>query len=138
MRTAARVFGILLVIAGIAYSAMAIYMLGRVDEIATTLEIAKATEHKEFGFASIEDWKRGIRFNIWLYLTIGLTAIVCGLGIAAQKEWARKAWLTASAILLGYLLIAAAYNPVPWVFYVELLAFAVPSFVLLRRQVRTG
>jgi hypothetical protein len=132
MRTAARVFGILLVIAGFIYGAMAIYMLFHVDEVATTLELAKATEHKEFGFALIESWKSGVRFNAWLYLVVGLAAAICGTGIAALREWARLSWLAASILLIAFVLFVLIQHPDVWTRYVELLAFAIPSFILLR------
>jgi hypothetical protein len=132
MTTAARVFGILLVIAGLTYGAMAIYMLSHVNEVATTLEMAKAPEHKEFGFASVQDWKEGVRFNAWLYLALGLGATVCGIGITALREWARLFWLGISALLVGFVLFVAIRHSEVWIRYVELLAFAIPSFILLR------
>lgn len=130
MRTAARAFGILLVIAGVIYGAIAIYFLSNLDGIAATLEMSKVTKHKEFGFASIGDWKRSVGLDAWLYLTVGLAATVCGTGIAAGREWARMSWLVASTLILGFVLFVALVST----FYFDLLAFAVPSFVLLRRN----
>jgi hypothetical protein len=137
MRTAARIFGIFLVIAGILYGAMAIYMLSNVNEVASILEMAKATEQKEFGFASIEDWKGGVRFNAWLYLTVGLAATVCGVGITAHREWARISWLVASTLLLSFVLFVVFQYAGAWIRYVELLTFTIPSFVVLRRKLES-
>ena len=132
MTTAARVFGILLVVAGLIYGAMATYTLFHVDVVATTLEMANAPERKEFGFRSIQDWKVGMRFNAWLYLAVGLAATVCGIGIAALREWARLSWLSASALLVGFVLFVVIQHSEVWARYVELLAFAIPSFIVLR------
>jgi hypothetical protein len=132
MTTAARVFGIMLVVAGLIYGAMATYALLHVDEVATTLEMAKAPKHKEFGFASIQDWKGGMRFNAWLYLSFGVAATVCGIGIAALREWARLSWLAASALLIGFVLFVVIEHSNVWSRYVDLLAFAIPSFIVLR------
>ena len=122
----------MLVIAGLIYGAMAIYMLTHVDEVATTLEMAKATEHKEFGFASIEGWKAGTRFNSWLYLAVCVVATVCGIGITALREWARLSWLGASVLLIGFVLFVVIRHSEIWARYVGLLAFAIPSFIVLR------
>lgn len=123
-----------MVIAGLTYGAMAVVLLSHVDEIASTLEMVKATEHKEFGFASIEDWKGGARINAWLYFTVGLTATICGAGIAARREWARLSWLVVSTLLLGFVLFVAVRDSEVSVSHVELLAFSIPSLIVLRRR----
>lgn len=124
MRTAARVFGILLVIAGIIYGAMAIIFLSNVDGIATTLEIAKATEHKEFGFTSIEDWKRGAEFNAWLHFMVGLAATVCGIGIATYTK-----------SLIPHMLMKKIPNFLKWTTVVSLVV-VVLAFVYFTQAVK--
>ena len=49
MATAARVFGVLIAIAGIAYAGIAFYFFFNIESTAAVLEWAKATEHKAFG-----------------------------------------------------------------------------------------
>ena len=88
-------------------------------------------ERPDFGFTSIGAWKAGVQFNSWLFLGVGTAAIVCGIGIAALKEWARRSWLIASVLLVGFVVFAAVGYADVWRRYVELLAFALPSFIVL-------
>ena len=134
MTTAARVFGVLLAALGLAYGAVAIYVLFNVEHTATVLDALKAPEQKEFGFRSIEEWKQGVRFNSWLFLGVGAAAAVCGAGIAVRKEWARRSWVAASILLVLFVVIVAFAGGEGWKRYVELLAFALPSFALLVRS----
>jgi len=134
MATAARIFGLVLVVLGLAYGAVAAYGLFNAENAATVLETMKAPEHREFGFRSAEEWKQGVQFNSWLFLSLGAAAVVCGAGIAARKEWARRSWLLASILLLIFLAVVAAASGEVWKRYIELLAFALPSFALLIRS----
>ena len=134
MTTAARIFGVVIAALGLAYSAVAIYSLLNLEHTGTILEAAKAPEHKEFGFRSIEGWKDGVRFNSWLFLAVGVGAVICGLGITARKEWARRIWFVASTLLVAFVLFVAVGSGDMWKRYVELLALALPSFALLTRS----
>ena len=134
MTSAARIFGVLLAVVGLAYSAVAVYGLFNVENAATVLETMKTPEQKAFGFRSIEEWKHGIRFNAWLFLAVGAAAVVCGAGIAVLKEWARRSWLVASVLLVVFVAIVVAGTDDVWKRYVGLLAFALPSFALLARR----
>lgn len=100
MALAARIFGAVLAVVGALYSAVALYTLFNVQETASALEMINAPEHPEFGFTSITEWKEGVRFNSWLFLAVGAAAVVCGIGIIALKEWARRSWLIASVLLV--------------------------------------
>jgi hypothetical protein len=132
--TAARIFGVLIAVLGLAYSAVAIYSLVNVEHTGTILEAVKAPEHKEFGFRSIEEWKDGVRINSWLFLSVGIGAVICGLGITARKEWARRIWLVASMLLVAFVLFVSVGSGDMWRRYIELLALALPSFALLTRS----
>jgi len=134
MATAARIFGLLLAALGLAYSVVAVYALFNVEHTATVLDVLKAPEQKEFGFRSIEEWKQGVQFNSWLFLGVGAVAAVCGAGIAARKEWARRSWVAASTLLVLFVVIVAFWDGDVWKRYVELLAFSLPSFALLMRS----
>ena len=118
-------------IAGVLYGGVGAYGSFQIDKTASTLEKAKAPEHKEFGFRSIKEWKDGARFTMSLFLGLGLAAIVCGAGIVALQEWARIAWLVASVLLVALVAFLVIEHPGRWRSYLELLAFALPSFVVL-------
>jgi hypothetical protein len=135
MATAARIFGVLLAVLGLAYGAVAVYGLFNVESAATVLEMMKAPEQKEFGFRSIDEWKQGVWFNSWLFFAVGTAAAVCGIGIAALKDWARRSWLAASVVLVIFVVIVLVWSgDDTWKRYVELLAIALPSFPLLLRR----
>jgi hypothetical protein len=134
MTTAARIFGALLAIVGFAYGAMAIYAFFNIDDTATFLDWLKAPEYKEFGPQTIDEWKRGAWFNASLFFVVGVAAAVCGTGIAALREWARRSWLIASGLLVVFVLVVAITAEDGRRRYLELLAFALPSFVLLRMR----
>ena len=130
---AARTFGAVLVVLGLAYGALSIYALLNVDEMAGVLQTMRATENKDFGFSSVRDWKESVQSNAWLFLIIGAGAAVCGVGILAKKEWARKCWLFASALVAFYVLFVGLSHGA-WQPHIELLAFAAPSFALLIKK----
>jgi hypothetical protein len=132
--TVARIFGVLLIALGLTYGSVAAYSLFNAEGTAAFLEATKAPEHQEFGFRSIEDWKEGVVFNSWLFLALGAVAAICGAGIAARKEWARRSWLLTSALLIIFVIVVAAANGEVWKRYIELLAFSLPSFALLIRS----
>ena len=134
MTTAARIFGVLLIALGLTYGSVAAYGLFNTEGTAAFLEAMKAPEHQGFGFRSIEDWKEGVVFNSWLFLALGAVAAICGAGIAARKEWARRSWLLTSALLIIFVIVVAAANGEVWKRYIELLAFSLPSFALLIRS----
>lgn len=136
MATAARIFGVLLATLGLAYGAVAVYGLFNIEHAATFLDLLRVPEQKEFGFQSIEEWKQGVRFNSWLFLGVGAAATLCGVGIVAQKEWARRTWVAASTVLVLFVVIVAFADGEVSKRYVELLAFALPSFALLMRSFR--
>jgi hypothetical protein len=133
MAIAARTFGAVLVIFGLAYGALSVYALLNVDTTASTLEAMRAHEHKGFGFSSVGEWKDGVEFNAWLFLIVGTLAAVCGAGISVRKEWARRCWVLASAILVIYVL-GVGFSRGAWQPHIELLVFAAPSFALLLKR----
>ena len=134
MATAARVFGVLIAIAGIAYAGIAFYFFFNIESTAAVLEWAKATEHKAFGHRTIGDWKQGAWFNAALFFAVGVAAVICGAGIATLKEWARRAWLTISGLSVLFVIAVAVSSGGEWLHYGDLLVFALPSFVLLHRR----
>jgi hypothetical protein len=133
MTTAARVFGLVLAVLGIAYAGVATYSLFNAEG-AAGLEAMKAPEHQAFGFRSVEEWRQGVLFNSWLFLGFGVAAAICGVGIVARREWARRSWLVASVLLVLFVIVVAAATGDVWKRYVELLAFAIPSFAVLMRS----
>ena len=134
MKTILRIFAVALIIAGVAYGAVAILMLFNVEEIARLLDFLGTTEHEAFGFMSIDDWKRSMTLTSWFYLVLGITACVCGVGIFKHQEWARLSWLIVSVALSGLFLILVVQHPEMWSRYIELLVFAIPSFIFLSRK----
>lgn len=134
MTTAARVFGLLLAVLGIAYAGVATYSLFNAEGAAGFLDAMKASGHQAFGFRSVEEWRQGVLFNSWLFLGFGVAAAICGTGIVARREWARRSWLVASVLLVLYVIVVAAATGEVWKRYVELLAFAIPSFAVLMRS----
>jgi sterol desaturase/sphingolipid hydroxylase (fatty acid hydroxylase superfamily) len=138
MRTAARVFGLLLAVLGIAYAGVAIYSLFNADSAAGFLELMKASKNQAFGFGSVQEWRQGVLFNSWLFLGFGVAAAICGAGIAAKKEWARRSWLVASVLVVIFVIVVAAVSGEVWKRYVELLVFAIPSFAVLARSFRSN
>jgi hypothetical protein len=134
MTTAARIFGVLIAIAGLAYVAIAVYVFLNIEHTAALLDWAKAPEHKEFGHRTIGEWKQGAWFNASVFFGVGVAAAVCGAGLARLEEWARRSWLIASGLLVVFVVGVAASTGGEWMHYGDLLAFALPSFVLLRRR----
>jgi hypothetical protein len=134
MATAARVFGILIAIAGIAYCGMAAYFFFNIEHTAAVLDWAKATEHKDFGHRTIGEWKQGAWFNASVFFAVGVAAAICGIGIARLKEWARRTWLIASGLFVLFVIAVAVSSGGEWLHYGDLLVFAIPSFVLLHRS----
>jgi hypothetical protein len=134
MATAARVFGILIAIAGIAYCGMAVYFFFNIEHTATVLDWAKATEHEAFGHRTIGEWKQGAWFNASVFFAVGFAAAICGMGIARRREWARRTWLIASVLFVLLVIAVAVSSGGEWLHYGDLLVFALPSFVLLYRR----
>lgn len=138
MALVARIFGAVLAVLGALYGAVALYMLFTMDGTASVLEMAKAPQQPEFGFMSIDEWKAGVRLNSWLFLAVGTTAIVCGVGIVALREWARRSWLVVSVLLVVFVGIVAVGYTEGWKRYVELLVLALPSFIVLYGKLGKG
>ena len=134
MKTILRIFAVALIISGVAYAAVAILMLFNVEEIARLLDSMGATEHKEFGYLSVDDWQRSMTLTSWFNLVLGIAACVCGVGILKQQQWARISWLIVSIILSGLFLFFVVPHPEMWSRYIELLVFAIPSFIVLSRK----
>jgi hypothetical protein len=134
MQRVARIYGGILAIAGALYSGLAIYILFHVQEMAATLEFARAPERPEFGFVSIEAWSSGMRFNSWIFLSVGLPALICGIGIVSLREWARLLWLGVSAVITAAVIMWLYWHASMWKNAFELLMFAVPSFIFLRTR----
>ena len=126
----------MLAVVGFAYCAIAILMLFNLDQTAQTLDFIGAPNREEFGFMSIQEWKKSVAFTSWFYLGLGCAAVVCGIGIAMLCEWARISWLLSSAFLGVLFVFLVVRNPEFWSRYIELLLFSVPSVVLLGRKLR--